>query len=110
MLGISLVEWLGYFASVLVAFSLTMSSILKLRWLNLTGFITFTIYGFLIWAVPVLMVNSLIVLVNVYFLVRMYTRGDFFKVMEIKPDSLYLGAFLDFHDQEIRKEFPQFSQ
>lgn len=110
MLGISLIEWLGYFASVVVAASLTMSSIIKLRWLNLAGSILFTIYAFLIFAIPVLVVNSLIVVVNIVYLIKMYTRKDYLRILEIKPDSLYLSAFLDFYQDEIHRDYPELDQ
>ena len=41
-------EFIGYAASILVAFSLMMSSILKLRIINLIGAITFVIYGLMV--------------------------------------------------------------
>ena len=108
MSEINWVEWIGYGASVLVAVSLTMSSIVKLRWFNLAGSATFTGYGILIGASPVIAVNALIVFVNLFFIWKMYSQKDYFKIMEIKPDSLYLDAFLSFHQQEIKKEFPEF--
>ena len=37
LFNISWLEWVGYVSSVLVAVSLTMSSIKKLRWYNLMG-------------------------------------------------------------------------
>ena len=54
-LGVPWVEWFGYAASVVVAISLTMSSIIKLRWFNLTGAAMFSVYGFVIGAWPVAM-------------------------------------------------------
>ena len=47
-LNISLLEWVGYLGSVLVSVSLTMSSIVKLRWFNLVGAGIFSFYGFAI--------------------------------------------------------------
>ena len=69
--GVSWVEWFGYAASVVVAISLTMSSIVKLRWLNLAGAAMFSTYGFIIGALPVGFLNLFIVVINVVHLVRM---------------------------------------
>ncbi|MBP8213899.1 MAG: YgjV family protein [Propionivibrio sp.] len=69
--GISWIEWFGYAASILVAISLTMSSIVKLRWLNLAGAAMFSTYGFIIGALPVGFLNLFIVVINVVHLVRM---------------------------------------
>ena len=56
-----LYELIGYLASVLVALSLTMRSILRLRLINLLGAAFFTVYGLLITAYPVAFLNGLIV-------------------------------------------------
>ena len=61
-------ELLGYMASVFVAVSLMMRSVTKLRMINLVGAILFTVYGLVIAAYPVAVVNGFIVLVNLYYL------------------------------------------
>ncbi|MBK9210701.1 MAG: YgjV family protein [Anaerolineales bacterium] len=89
-------ELIGYAGSVLVAISLMMKSLLKLRIINLIGALFFTIYGVLIGAVPVALLNALIVGVNIYFLMRMLNQKDYFKLMEVKYNSPYLKNFVDF--------------
>ncbi len=61
-------EMLGYLASVLVALSLMMRSLNKLRLINLVGSLLFTVYGFIIGAYPVAVLNAFIVLVNIFYL------------------------------------------
>jgi hypothetical protein len=65
---LSVYEIIGYIASILVAVSLMMSSILKLRVINLIGAACFTVYGLLIDAYPVAVVNFIIVLIDLYYL------------------------------------------
>ena len=65
-------EWGGYLASVVVAISLMMSNIKKLRWLNLLGATLFVAYGMAIQAYPVAAVNFFIVLIDAYYLVVIY--------------------------------------
>ncbi|QIZ75461.1 YgjV family protein [Ferrimonas lipolytica] len=65
-------EWVGYLASVVVAISLMMSDIKKLRWWNLCGCILFVAYGSAIGATPVALVNGFIVCINVYYLIQIY--------------------------------------
>ena len=43
-LGISILEWLGYAASVIVLVSLSMASIVKLRWYNMLGAALFSLW------------------------------------------------------------------
>ncbi len=99
-------EWLGYLASLIVLISLLMSSIIKLRWINLVGSSIFSLYGFLIGALPVGLMNLGIALINVYYLVKIY-RGsatkEYFKILSIEKDSEYLKHFLNFYQEGIKK-------
>ncbi|MBN1988903.1 MAG: YgjV family protein [Bacteroidales bacterium] len=110
MLGISLLEWLGYLASVLVAISLLMSSIVKLRWLNLVGSAVFSTYGFLIGALPVGFMNAFIVLINVYYLYKIYHREEYFRIQLVNATDGYLKAFITFYHDEITRFFPHFKK
>ncbi|MDQ3309820.1 MAG: hypothetical protein M3497_06800, partial [Gemmatimonadota bacterium] len=101
-----ILELVGYVASALVAISLMMSSILKLRVINLFGSAFFTIYGVLIGAYPVAVVNLFIVFINLYYLRQMLGTKEYFKLLEIKPDSDYLRYFLSFYQQDIGRFLP----
>ena len=107
MFEIDYIEWIGYLGSVIIAVSLTMTSMVRLRWLNLIGSIIFTVYGFVINAIPVAAVNLLIVGVNIVFIFKLYNKKDFFKILEIRNDSQYLHSFLAFYHDLIQKDFPQ---
>ncbi|MGC9422661.1 MULTISPECIES: YgjV family protein [Vibrio] len=65
------IEIMGYAASIMVAISLTMKDIVKLRILNFIGCALFVVYGLMIDAWPVVATNAFIACVNVYFLVKM---------------------------------------
>lgn len=65
-------EWVGYLASAVVAISLMMANIKKLRWWNLIGAALFVAYGLAIGAIPVALVNFFIVLIDIYYLVKLY--------------------------------------
>lgn len=106
---ITILQWIGYIASVIVAVSLAMNSIVKFRWINLIGAITFSTYGFLIGALPVGFLNGLIALIDVYYLIIIYNKKETFETMEIRADNKYLLRFLEFHNTEIQKFFPDFT-
>lgn len=74
---------LGYVGSVLVAISLMMGNIKRLRWINLLGAAVFSSYGFLIEATPVFLLNGWIVLVDIYYLVRIYQFKDNFDMVKL---------------------------
>jgi hypothetical protein len=101
-------ELLGYVASVLVAVSLMMSSILRLRIMNLVGSLTFGVYGVLIGAVPVAAVNFFIAAVNVFYLLRFSRTKSFFTLLEVSRASVYLDHFLGFYEAEIGRYVPGF--
>jgi hypothetical protein len=100
-------QWIGYAASVTIAVSMTMSSIIKFRWINLAGALTFCTYGFLIKAYPVGILNGFIVLVDIY-LTHFYSKKEKFEILEINSGSVYLKRFLMFHNARIQKILPGF--
>lgn len=104
------VEIIGYLASILVAISLTMSKILRLRVVNLCGAVCFAIYGFILGAYPVFIVNSFIILINLYYLQKMYRNRDVFDIMNVSKDSSYLKQFYKHYREDILKFFPNFSE
>lgn len=99
---------LGYAASVLIATSLLMRSIVRLRVINLAGAATFSLYGFLIGAYPVGILNLMTATINVVQLIRLQRRREIFRVLEVRPDAPYLHYFLDFQASDIRRFFPDF--
>lgn len=107
-MDISLLQWIGYAASVIIAVSMTMNSILKFRWINLAGAVTFSIYGFLIGALPVGFLNGFISFVDIYYLYAIYSKKEVFEILEVRADNRYLLRFLQFHDHDIQKFFPGF--
>ena len=107
-MGNNWLEWLGYLSSVIVALSLLMSSIIKLRWYNLAGSILFAVYGYMIHAAPVAAINTVIVFINLYYLYKIYTEKEYFKLIEIDKENNYIKSFFDFYKSDIAKYFPEF--
>jgi len=102
-------EILGYAASIVVAVSMVMNSIVRLRWINLTGAFIFSLYGVLIGALPVALLNGFIVLIDIYYLRQIYSKQEYFTVLEIPSDNKYLAKFMEFYSAEINNFFPAFS-
>lgn len=105
----SFLEVVGYIASVIIALSMTMSSIVKFRWINLIGAFTFSLYGFLIGALPVGFLNGFIVSVDAYYLFKIYSKKETFETLAVRSDNKYLLRFLEFHQKEIQNYFPGFT-
>jgi hypothetical protein len=103
-----ILKLIGYSGSALIALSLMMSSILRLRVINMIGGATFSLYGFLIGSYPVGLLNGFIVLVNVYHVNRMLRTKQYFQLLSLRPDSDYLRYFLKFYETQIRGILPGF--
>lgn len=104
-----LYELIGYTASLLVAISLMMSAIVKLRIVNMIGAFIFTIYGILIGSIPVAAMNGFIVLINIYYLVRIYQNTEYFQLLQTSDDNNYLNKFLEFYRESIKTYQPDFT-
>jgi len=102
------IDIIGYVASILVAISLTMSQILKLRVINFVGAVTFAIYGYLFGAYPILIVNTFIAIINIYYLFKMYKTKDQFDQFEVSGDSTYLNRFFLHYKDDIQLFFTDF--
>ncbi|HEV2696001.1 MAG TPA: YgjV family protein [Verrucomicrobiae bacterium] len=104
-----LLELFGYSASLLIATSLMMSSLKRLRIINLCGASCFVTYGLLIHAYPVALLNSMIICINIYHLRRMLRAKEFYQLLEVRPESDFLAHFLKFYGAQIKRILPDFS-
>lgn len=102
------IEGLGYLASVLVAISLTMSNVWRLRWINLGGAIAFVTYAASIAAWPVLLVNAWITGVNIFYLRRMAAARDSFDTFRRPPDDPLITRFVEIYKADMYRYFPDF--
>lgn len=104
-----LYELIGYAASLLVAVSLMMSAIVKLRIVNMIGAIIFTVYGILIDSMPVAAMNAFIVLVNLYHLFNIYRNRTQFELLKLDWSNPVLKKFLNYYRDNIKKHQPGFT-
>jgi hypothetical protein len=100
-----MLEYIGYAASLIILVSLLMSSVKKLRWINLFGSLTFVVYGFLIKAYPVAILNIGTLGINIYYLIKMNNTKAYFKILQIDKNSKYLDYFLLFHKNDLKNYF-----
>lgn len=95
-------EWLGYAASLIVLISLVMSSVKRLRWINLVGSLVFAVYGIIIKSYPVAVMNLGIVIVNTYYLYQIYHQKDALKIIPIHHDVAYLETFVSHYQTDMK--------
>lgn len=101
-------ELIGYLASLLVLISLLMSSVVKLRVINLIGSFIFAVYALAIRSYPTAIMNFCLVGVNVYHLIRIQKTNKHFFLLQTELDSPFLHHFLQFYHQDIAAYFPGF--
>jgi hypothetical protein len=104
-----MVVLVGYLASAFLAYSLVVNNALKFRYLNILGCLAFIIYGVLIEAFPVILANSILLLINIYQLIKLYNAREQFSFVPIKKGDLLIENFLLFHQKDIQSYFPEFA-
>ncbi len=97
------VEWIGYIASFIILVSLLMRSLKRLRIINLVGALIFAVYGFLISAPPVMVMNLGIVVVNIYYLRQIYTSKEYFDIISLSLVGEYVRSLIEFHRKDLEK-------
>lgn len=105
----SVLEIIGYAASVITAVSLMMKNIRHLRRWNFIGAAVFSLYGALIGAWPVFAMNAFVACVDIYYLIRMNRNKEYFDLIEVDVHrSDYVDIFLDYYGEDLRSFFPDF--
>jgi len=102
------IDVVGYGASLLIAVSLLMSNVRKLRWINLAGAVVMAAYGVLASAWPVAAVNLFIAGIDAWYLVRLYARKDFFTLLPVSEAGTLVRKFMTFHRANIERYAPAF--
>ncbi|WP_319371174.1 hypothetical protein [uncultured Ilyobacter sp.] len=109
-MAVNWIEWFGYISSFVVLISLTMSSIIKLRWINLVGAIMFSTFGFMINSYPTGILNLGIALIDLYYLYQLYMRKEEFSMVRANFDSDYFKYFINFNRKEIDEQYNVLSE
>ncbi|MBT8211801.1 MAG: YgjV family protein [Acidimicrobiia bacterium] len=104
-----MIELVGYAASGLIVVSLMMTSVVRLRLINLVGSSTFIVYGVLIESIPIVLTNGVIVVINVVFLYRAATSVEAYSLARLDPHGDVCAQFLAVHADDIAASFPGFS-
>lgn len=98
-------DWFGYAASVVILVSLTMNSIVRLRWINFAGAVMFSTFGFLIGSVPTGSLNLGIAGIDLYYLWKIYHAKEEFAIVEADLDSRYFNHFWTVNRDDIARIF-----
>ncbi len=87
-----------------------MNNIRNLRLINIFGAASFATYGFLIKSYPVVLLNSFIVLIDLFYLYKIFTERDYFNINDtLTPDDFFIDLFLRYYAKDIEYSFPGFN-
>lgn len=102
--------YFGYLASLCLIIALLVNNDLKFRWFNSIGNISFITYAVLLVAIPVLITNAILLCINLYYLIKIYSKQENFDLLEFKGDEKLTSKFIDFYRNDIAGYFPGFKQ
>ena len=103
-----IIQGVGYLSSVLLAISLLVNNDLKFRWLNTVGCVFFIVYGGLIGALPIILTNSILFLINLFYLIKIYRTEEDFDLIEFKGGEKLVHKFFSFYKDDIKGYFPTY--
>lgn len=106
----TIAPYFGYLASLLLIIALLVNNDLKFRWFNTAGNVAFIIYALIFNAVPVLITNSILLVINAYYLVKVYSASEKFDLIEFKGEEKLVTQFLDYYAKDIHSYFPDFKK
>ena len=77
-----IIEMIGYFGSALVLVSMLMTSVVRLRIINLTGSIIFAGYAIAIRSYPTAIMNICLAGINIFHLVRIFREERIYTLIK----------------------------
>ena len=102
--------YFGYLASLLLAIGLLVNNDLKFRLLNTAGNISFIIYGVVLGAMPIILTNCILLVINLFYLYKIYNRKEHFELLEFSSGGILVDRFLSFYKKDIAAHFPDFKR
>ena len=101
-------EIIGYIGTALVIISMMMTSVTRLRIVNISGSVISTIYAILVGTYPVVLLNVSLMTINVFQLIRESRHKKNFAYLTVDANDKSLQHFLAFYKEDIEKFFPDY--
>lgn len=103
------IQILGYAASLIVFISLMMKSLAKLRVLNAAGSLLFVVFALATDSLPTAFLNLGIVVIDVFYFIRMTRVKDNFEIMTVQKDNEIVRRFYRINKKELDALFGEAS-
>ena len=101
-------EAFGYIGTALVLISMMMTSVNKLRIVNMSGSVVSMIYAAICNTWPVVFLNLGLLIINAIQLIRLHKHKTSFKVVETDVNDTNVKYFLEYYLGDIKVYFPDF--
>lgn len=106
-----ILEIVGYIGSALVVISMLMSSIVKLRIINIAGSIISGTYAVICGALPLALMNICLIIINAINLVKLLrAKEKAYDLIEVDAHTPLIDYFLKYYNKDIKKYFPDFKR
>ncbi|WP_294430898.1 YgjV family protein [uncultured Treponema sp.] len=101
-----ILEIVGYIGSVFVVVSMLMTSVVKLRLINMIGSVISIIYAAIVHAYPLALMNFCLVVINSINLYKLLNTKRVYSVLKLSFEDGFIRYFLDTYGEDIKKFFP----
>lgn len=104
-----LFEVIGYCGTILVVLSMMMTSVVKLRIINICGSILSMTYAVITNTWPIVLMNAALIIINVIQLIRSLRRSLNFNYRKVLTNDLSFKHFMEIYKFDIEKYFGEIS-
>ena len=103
-------EAFGYIGTALVLISMMMTSVNKLRIVNMSGSVVSMIYAAICNTWPVVFLNLGLLIINAIQLIRLHKHKTSFKAVQTDVNDANVKYFLEYYLKDIKLYFPDFEE
>lgn len=104
------IELFGYLGSVLVVVSMLMSSVIKLRIINIIGSTISGTYAFIIGSFPLVLMNTCLIIINVYNILKLKKESRKYEIVKGDTVDSFFKYFVDHYGDDIKNYFCDFEK
>ncbi len=102
-----IIEIIGYVGSALVLVSMLMTSVVRLRIINLTGSVIFAGYALAIRSYPTAIMNICLAGINIYHLMRIFREQKVYELIKVDLKDGYFSHLIKRYEADIHNWFPE---
>ncbi len=100
--------YFGYLASLCLIMALLVKTEMNFRWYSLAGNVFFMFYALVLSAIPVLITNGILLVINLYYLRMLFRKEEYFDLLEFQGQEKMIDKFLLYYNKDITGYFPGF--